>query len=267
LKLKLGIFDSGIGGFTILNSLLVKNKDVEVLYLGDMERNPYGEKKTEEIRIIASEICDWFNDKNLDALLVACNTTNSSALDIIQDKLKIPCFDLINSVTEVISTNRIGVLGTSATVKSSSYKNIIESKYKNIKVFQQSCPEFVSEIEKVNLNFEKINQLSEIYLKPILANNIQEIILGCSHFPLIYDILRSKIPSEIKIIDPSIALINKFNKYFNNEVKSSKEKPSYADVNFFVTGKIEEFSIKVSNWLEINKKISLVNLRTDTRFP
>tara|TARA_B100000674_G_scaffold482604_1_gene485267 strand:- start:968 stop:1762 length:795 start_codon:yes stop_codon:yes gene_type:complete len=264
LKLKLGIFDSGIGGFTILNSLLIRNKGIEVIYLGDIERNPYGEKNPEEIRIFASEICNWFDDKNLDALLVACNTTNSLALDILRNKLKIPCFDLINSVSEVISTKRIGVLGTSATVKSSLYKNIIESKNKNIKVFQQSCPEFVSEIEKINLNFEKINQLSEIYLKPLLVHDIEEIILGCSHFPLIHDILRSKIPSEIIITDPSVALINKFNQYFYDEEIISKEIPSYEDVNFFVTGKIEEFSIKVSNWLEINKKISLVNLRRDT---
>ena len=199
MKLKLGIFDSGIGGFTVLNSLLARNKDVEVIYLADVERNPYGEKNLGEIRIIASEICNWFSDKNLDALLIACNTTNSSALDILQKKLEIPCFDLINSVSEIISTNRIGVLATSATVKTASYKNIIESKSKNIKVFQQACPEFVYEIEKTTINSEKINYLSEIYLRSLLSCNIQELILGCSHYPLIYDLLRKKIPSEFLI--------------------------------------------------------------------
>ena len=264
MKLKLGIFDSGIGGFTILKSLLARNVDVEVLYLADIERNPYGEKTVEEIRVIASELCSWFNDKNLDALLIACNTTNSCALDILNERLKIPCFDLINSVSEIITTNRIGVLATSATVKTASYKNIIESKSKNIKVFQQACPEFVYEIEKTTINSEKINYLSEIYLRSLLSCNIQELILGCSHYPLIYDILRKKIPSHIKIIDPSVALINKFYKYFFKEEKFCHEVHSYRNVEFFVTGKIEEFSIKVSNWLEINKKISLVNLRTDT---
>ena len=260
----MGIFDSGIGGFTILNSLFAKNKNVEVLYLADVERIPYGEKNIEEIRAIASEISSWFCSKNLDALLVACNTTNSLALDILKERLEIPCFDLINSVSEIVSKNRIGVLATSATVKSSSYKNIIESKYKNIRVFQQSCPGFVPEIEKIPINLEKINDLSEIYLQPLLSQNIEEIVLGCSHYPLIYDTLRSKIPREIKVIDPSIALIKKFNEYFYKEEKYCERTTSYKDVNFFVTGKIEEFSIKVSNWLEINKKISLVNLRTDT---
>ncbi len=264
MKVKVGVFDSGIGGFTILNSLLVKNNEVEVLYLADTERNPYGEKNINEIRKIASEISNWFNNKNLDALLIACNTTNSCALDILKENLQIPCFDLINSVTELISSNKIGVLATSATVKSSFYKNSIKSRHKKVSVFQQSCPEFVYEIEKKSLNLERINYLSEIYLEPLLSQDIQEIILGCSHYPLIYDILRKKIPSEIKIIDPSIALINEFNKYFLKEQKYCQGDPSFEDVKFFATGKIDEFSLKVSNWLKINKKISLASLRTDT---
>ncbi len=262
MKLKVGIFDSGIGGFTVLKSLLSKNKDVEVLYLADMDRSPYGDKNEDDIRIIAAEICNWFKDKKLDALLVACNTTNSCALDILEKRLNIPCFDLINSVSSIISEKRIGILATSATVKSSFYKNIIESKYKGIRVFQQSCPEFVNEIEKIPLDFEKINSLSKEYSKKLLSHNIKEIILGCSHYPLIYQILRKQIPSEIKMIDPSMSLINKFNKYFYKEEKYCYKEPSYEDVRFFTTGNIEEFAKKVSNWLEINKKISLVNLRT-----
>ena len=87
MKLKIGIFDSGIGGFTILNSLLKTRKDVEVFYLADTKRIPFGSKNFEEIRIIAKEICNFFVDKNLDALLVACNTTNACALDILEDNL------------------------------------------------------------------------------------------------------------------------------------------------------------------------------------
>ena len=87
MKLKIGIFDSGIGGFTILNSLLNTRKDVEVFYLADTKRIPFGSKNFKEIRIIAKEICNFFIDKNLDALLVACNTTNACALDILKDNL------------------------------------------------------------------------------------------------------------------------------------------------------------------------------------
>ena len=263
MTLKVGIFDSGIGGFTILNSLLKTREDVEVYYLADTKRIPYGNKKIHEIRSIAKEICSWFENKNLDALLIACNTTNACALDILEDKLKIPCFDLINSVAELVDKKIIGVLATPTTVKSSFYEKAISLKKENLKIFQQECPEFVSEIEKNTLDFLKINFLSDLYLSPLINENIQELILGCSHYPLIYEVLRNKVASDIKIVDPSVALVKKFNKHFLIPKNSRIQSLSYEGVRFFVTAKKEEFSKKVKYWLEINKEIRLVNLRSN----
>ena len=262
MKLKIGIFDSRIGGFTILNSLLKTRKDVEVFYLADTKRIPFGNKNSKEIRLIAKEICTFFIDKNLDALLVACNTTNACALDILEDNLKVPCFDLINSVSEIVDKKIIGVWATQATVKSSYYKNAISSKKKNSKIFQQECPEFVPEIEKVKLNFNKLNYLSDLYLSPLLNNKIEELILGCSHYPLIYDFLRKKIDPNIKIIDPSSALIKKFNESFAVPKINRYQSLSFDNVKFFVTSEKDVFSKKVKFWFEINKEIRLVNLRS-----
>ena len=263
MKLKIGIFDSGIGGFTILNSLLKTRRDLDVFYLADTKRVPYGNKDIEQMRCIAKEICGWFKDKNLDALLVACNTTNACALDILENYLQIPVFDLINSVSEIVSKENIGVLATPATIKTAYYKKIIESKIKNVKVFQQACPEFVPEIEKTKPNLKNLNYLSDLYLNPLLKNDIEEMILGCSHYPLIYDVLKNKMPSNIKIIDPSVALVNKFNNSFLIPKNHSCNSISHENINFFVTSKSEEFSKKVKYWLEINKEIRLVNLRSN----
>jgi len=263
VKLKIGIFDSGIGGFTVLNSLIKTRKDVEVFYLADIKRVPYGDKSFDQIRSIAIEICNWYSDKNLDALLVACNTTNACALDILETNLKIPCFDLINSVSEIVTKKYIGVLATPTTIKSSYYKKVIESNKKNVEVFQQECPEFVSEIEKTKLNLNKLEYLSKLYLKPLLKENIEEIILGCSHYPLIYEVLKNKLYPNIRIIDPSNALVNKFNKFFKIPKNLCSEDISYSNVSFFVTAKSNEFSKKVKYWLGINKKIKLVNLRSN----
>ena len=263
MKLKIGVFDSGIGGFTILNSLLKTRNDVEVFYLADTKRVPYGNKNIEEIRSIAKEICNWFENKNLDALLIACNTTNSCALDILENYLEIPVFDLINSVSAEVTKKYVGVLATTATIKTSYYKKIIESKKENVKIFQQACPEFVSEIEKSKLNFEKLNYLADLYLNPLLKKNIEELILGCSHYPLIYNVLRNKLPPNITIIDPSIALVNKFNNLFLIPKNYCSKSISHKNVKFFVTSKSEEFSKKVKNWFEINKEITLVNLRSN----
>ena len=174
MKLKIGIFDSGIGGFTILNSLLKTRKDVEVFYLADTKRIPFGDKNFEEIRLIAKEICNFFEDKNLDALLIACNTTNACALDILENDLKIPCFDLINSVSEIVNKQIIGILATQTTVRSSYYKKAISSKKENLKIFQNECPELVPEIEKEKLDFIKLNNLSDLYLKPLLNKNSKD---------------------------------------------------------------------------------------------
>ena len=263
MKLKIGIFDSGIGGFTILKSLLKTRNDVEVFYLADTKRIPFGNKNSKEIRLIAKEICTFFIDKNLDALLVACNTTNACALDILENNLKVPCFDLINSVSEIVDKQIIGVIATQTTVRSSYYKKAINAKKENTIILQQECPKFVSEIEKEKLNLDKLNSLSDLYLRPLINKNIEELILGCSHYPLIYDFLRKKLDSNIKIIDPSEALIKKFNEAFIIPKTECYESISYDNVDFFVTSKKDEFYKKVRFWLEINKEISVVNLRSN----
>ncbi len=263
MKFKVGLFDSGVGGFTVLKKLLAKRKDLDVIYLADTENSPYGELDFEEIRTIAYQITNWFKDKNLDALLVACNTTNSCALDILQNNLEVPCFDLIESVTDFVSAEKIGILATSATVRSSFYKKSIESKAKGMRVFQQSCPGLVDEIEKIPIDKNKISQLVNPYVQTLLKQNIQQVILGCSHYPLIYDVLRKKIPSRIEIIDPSDALVEKFNHAFLMSENNCYQRFSGSSIQFFVTSGDEEFEEKLGNWLEINEKISLVNLRTD----
>ena len=263
MNLKIGIFDSGIGGFTILNSLIKTRKDVEVFYLADTKRIPFGNKNFEEIRLIAKEICTFFEDKNLDALLIACNTTNACALDILENNLRIPCFDLINSVSELVNKQVIGILATQTTVRSSYYEKVISSKKKNLKIFQKECPEFVPEIEKEKLDFFKLNNLFDLYLEPLLNKNIEELILGCSHYPLIYDFLRKKVNSKIKIIDPSEALVKKFNESFDIPKTYRYQSLSFENVKFFVTSERDEFSKKVKFWLGINKEIRLVNLRSN----
>ena len=130
-------------------------------------------------------------------------------------------------------------------------------------IFQQECPEFVSEIEKEKLNFNKLNYLSDLYLEPLLNKNIEELILGCSHYPLIYNFLRKKIDLKIRIIDPSKALIKKFNESFTISKTNRNQSLSLENVNFFVTSKKAEFARKVKFWLEINKEIRLVNLRSN----
>ena len=116
---------------------------------------------------------------------------------------------------------------------------------------------------KEKIDFKKLNYLADLYLRPLLNENIEELILGSSHYPLIFDFLRKKIDSSIRIIDPSESLIKKFNEAFIIPKTECYESISYDNVDFFVTSKKDEFYKKVKFWLEINKEISVVNLRSN----
>ena len=113
------------------------------------------------------------------------------------------------------------------------------------------------------LNFDKLDYLSDLYLRPLLSKNIEELILGCSHYPLIYDFLRKKVDSNIKIIDPAEALIKKFNESFTNSKKDGYESLSNENIKFFVTSERDQFYKKIKIWLGINKEIRIVNLRSN----
>ena len=132
-----------------------------------------------------------------------------------------------------------------------------------MKIIQQECPEFVPEIEKENLDFSKLDYLSDLYLKPLINKNIEELILGCSHYPLIYEFLRKKVGHNIRIIDPSKALIKKFNESFAIPKTDRYKSLSYENIQFFVTSDKDVFAKKVKFWLEVHKEIRLVNLRSN----
>ena len=113
--MRIGLFDSGIGGFSVLKKVVELFPNTSFIYLADTARLPYGEKKSNEIIQIAEEISSWFNDQSIDVFLVACNTTNAIALDVIKKNLDVPVFDLIGSAASTIKESRVGVVGVLAT--------------------------------------------------------------------------------------------------------------------------------------------------------
>ena len=154
--MRFGLFDSGIGGFTVFKKVVELFPNSSFIYLADTARIPYGVKNSCEIIKIAGEISFWFSRQNIDVLLIACNTTNAIALDVIKNTLDVPVFDLIESVSSTIKESRVGVLATPSTVKTKAYTNAILSFNPKTFVVEQSCPEFVPMIEKGNINSNQI---------------------------------------------------------------------------------------------------------------
>tara|TARA_Y100001970_G_scaffold286901_1_gene410224 strand:- start:12218 stop:13021 length:804 start_codon:yes stop_codon:yes gene_type:complete len=264
LTIRIGLFDSGVGGFTVLKRLLSIRKSYDYIYLADTARLPYGSKKKSDIRKYAFEIVDWFNNKNIDALFIACNTTNSLALDVFQDYAKYPYFDLISEAAKLISTKRIGVLATEATVSSGAYTRELKKIDKSIFIYEKSCPGLVHRIESYSLDSIETKNLVSSYLEPLIKQNLSEIILGCSHYPLLIELLNKLVPPHIEFIDPAVGLAKKVENFdcFNSPRDINNE--FLDNLYFFTTGDIDDFSNKVKVWFDINKEIKLTNLRIKT---
>ena len=259
--MRLGLFDSGIGGFTVLKKVIELCPDNSFIYLADTARLPYGVKTTNEIIKIAEEISTWFSYQNIDAFLVACNTTNAIALDVIKKNLDVPIFDLIGSAASTIKESRVGVLATPSTVSTNAYTNaIIEFKPKTF-VIEQPCPEFVPMIEADEINSGEIAHVANKYLQPLLKQNIHSLILGCSHYPLITPLLTEILPSSVKLIDPAEALSLKLKLFIDSRTSNYSKKKSLVDLKFYVTSNLKNFPNKANHWLNVFPEVNLVSLQ------
>ncbi len=259
--MRIGLFDSGIGGFTVLKKAIELCPNNSFIYLADTARLPYGVKTTNEIMKFAEEISSWFNCQNIDAFLVACNTTNAIALDVLKNNLDVPVFDLIGSVASTMQESRVGVLATPSTVKTKAYTNaILEFKPKTF-VIEQPCPEFVPMIEMDKINLDDITDVATEYLQPLLKRKIHSLILGCSHYPLITPSLTEILPSSVKLIDPAEALSLKLKLFVDSKTSNFSKKKKLVDLKFYVTSNINDFPNKAKHWLNVFPEVNLVSLQ------
>ncbi len=259
--MRLGLFDSGVGGLTVLKKVIQLCPNTSFVYLADTARLPYGVKTSNEIEQIAEEISIWFSHQNIDAFLVACNTTNAIALNVIKKKLDVPVFDLIQSVASTIQESRVGVIATPSTVKTKAYTSAILKFKPKTFVFEQSCPEFVPMIEMDNINSNEIIDIAFGYLQPLLKHKIESLVLGCSHYPLITPLLNKMLPSTVKLIDPAEALSLQLKLFMESKTSNVANKEKLVDSKFCVTSNPKNFSIRAKNWLNVFPEVNLVSLQ------
>ncbi len=261
--MRLGLFDSGVGGFTVLKKVIEFYPNNSFIYLADTARLPYGIKTSNEIIKIAEEISSWFSYQNIDAFLVACNTTNAIALDVIKKNLEVPVFDLIGSAASTVQESRVGVLATPTTVKTKAYtKAILEFKPKAF-VIEQPCPEFVPMIEMDNFNSDEISDVAIRYLQPLLKQKIYSLILGCSHYPLISPLLSNLLPPSIKLIDPAEALSLQLKLFMDSKESHFSKKKNLFDLKIYVTSNLKNFHNKAEHWLNVFPEVNHVSLQKE----
>ena len=210
--MSIGIFDSGIGGLTVFKSVAENFPQLDIYYLGDTARVPYGNKSKDTIIRYSIECSQFLINKfDIEALIIACNSASSYAVDILKDKLNIPVIGVIHPgskhALEVSKNGKIGVIGTYATINSNSYKKtLIQLSDKEIQIFQKPCPLFVPIIEEGMIDSEITKMVIKEYLQEIIEQEIDTLILGCTHYPVLKDVIKQIYP-HLNVVDSSEVII------------------------------------------------------------
>ena len=205
----IGVFDSGIGGLTVLAEIARSLPNEETIYLGDTARVPYGSKSKETIIRYASEVADFLTSKDVKLIVVACNTASAYALAELKAGLDIPVIGVIEpgakAATTATKTGRIGVIGTEGTIKSSAYCGAIKSLNPKITTYTQACPLFVPLVEEGWADDEVTAIVAGRYLSGLKEHEIDTLVLGCTHYPLLKDTIASVMGPGVQLIDSAQA--------------------------------------------------------------
>lgn len=225
--MRVGVFDSGLGGLTVVNAITKIFKGAQIFYIADTLFAPYGEKTKEQILKHSLDIASYMIEKfKIDVLIVACNTATSAAIIELREKFKniivIGTEPGIKPAIELTKSAKVGVLATAATLKGDKYQYLLDSlSTKNrVKLFEQACPGLVEQIESGKIQDKETFLMLENWLTPMLNNQVDTIVLGCTHYPLISNIIKQIMGEEINLIEtgPAIARrLEELTKKFGHE--------------------------------------------------
>ena len=204
-ELPIGVFDSGIGGLTVVRQLRRVMPGEDIVYLGDTARVPYGTKSPSTVVRFSCEDTQFLLQQNVKAVVVACNTASAWALPTLEKKFNVPIFGVIlpgvRAALDTSRTGRIGVIGTGATIRSKSYSNGLLARNEAVKVFARACPLLVPLVEEGWTRHPITQEVLKEYLTPLLRHRIDTLILGCTHYPLLKPAIR-------EVVGPGVALVD-----------------------------------------------------------
>lgn len=234
----IGVFDSGVGGLTVVRALMEGLPLEHIIYFGDTARVPYGVKSIETIRRYATQITEFLLEQEVKALIVACNTMSAVAYGVIEDLSPVPLLGVVDAgargAVAVTKNKRVGIIGTPATINSSTYVKAIKKYDPEIEIFSQPCPLFVPLAEEGWLDHTVTRLTAQEYLKPVIAQNIDTLVLGCTHYPLLKPLLQEVIGSSIRLVDSAQAIREQTHKLLD-EHNLLNQQPGPPEYRFYVT--------------------------------
>jgi glutamate racemase len=201
----IGIFDSGVGGLTVFSEVEKTLPKEEIVYFGDTARVPYGTKSKETVTKFSVENVEFLMRYNVKLVLVACNTASSLSLEFLKRCFKVPIIGVIEpgarNAVNVTRNSKIGVIGTNATISSGAYEKAIKRISLKTTVYSQKCPLFVPLAEEGWIDQKATYDIASIYLKPLKKKGIDTLILGCTHYPLLKNVIRSVMGRSVHLVD------------------------------------------------------------------
>jgi glutamate racemase len=229
----IGIFDSGFGGLTVMKEIVKILPNEDIIYFGDTAHLPYGSKSKESIQKFSIDIANFLVKNKIKLLVVACNTASSFALEYLKEKLNIPVIGVVNpgvrSACKNTQIQRIGVIGTRGTINSNAYQNALLKIDKTLQVFSCACPLFVPLVEEGLTNSKITKDIAELYLKSLKTRRIDTLILGCTHYPLLKQIIGKVMGKKVVVVDSAKETAKTvFSILVTNNIKNtSNKRPSY----------------------------------------
>lgn len=262
-----GVFDSGLGGLTAVRQLMDVLPNEDIVYLGDTGRVPYGGRSKETIVKYAKQDMAFLTSLDIKAVVVACGTVSTTAFSEIEGKYGVPIIGVVTSAVqkavEVTKNGKIGLIGTVASINSKAYEKLIYEKLKDAEVFAAACPLLVPLVEngRVNRGDIMIETAIREYLEPIKAKNIDTLILGCTHYPLINDVIADFMGENVNLISPGAETVYYLERLLKDGDISAEEgrSPQY---RYYVTDSVDGFSTAASQFLkmDIRGEVSKIDL-------
>ena len=255
----IGIFDSGVGGLTVLREIKRQLPNESILYVGDTARLPYGDRTPDEILQFVREIMTWMMAQGAKMVMMACNTSSALALEQVQAEFPIPILGLIYPGARAAAKagQRIGVIATPATVASDAYRQAILEVDPTKQVWQVGCPQFVPLIEQERLQDAQTIAVAKTYLQPLMAAKIDTLIYGCTHYPHLAPVFKTFLPDAVQRIDPAQSMVKAAAKEL--ELLDLKSAAPGRPTQFFVSGCPEQFAHNATRWLLKTPQVQQVN--------
>ncbi len=248
--MRVGIFDSGLGGLTVLRALMREVPEAEYVYLGDTARTPYGSKSRSTISRYSKECATFLLSHEIDLLVVACNTASSYALETLQKLCPCPVIGTIEpavkSCLEKVSGGAIGVIGTRATISSSVYEQHIRAISSSATVISKACPLFVPLVEEGIFEGPILERIIELYLSPLKYQNLDALILACTHYPIVSGPIANYFEGRVAIVDCAEAISHQVRKMFDRGAAPQKFTGSPKQTLYYVTDEVSRFNYLAS---------------------